>query len=160
MDGLTAVQVRDAAGLTAAELTDRLASAGPRAARWRARRRLMRRIPMKQEVGGTPETWRMGYLLDIILTRDTWMHRSDLAEAVGRPMVLTAEHDGRLVADVVAEWAQRHAHPFRLHLTGVAGGEFHQGDRGEELTMDAVELCRILAERGAGTGLLARPVPF
>ena len=47
------------------------------------------------------ETWRMGYLVDIILTRDTWMHRVDIARATGRPMELTAEHDGRIVADVV-----------------------------------------------------------
>ncbi|MDX1382582.1 MAG: hypothetical protein R3190_03005, partial [Thermoanaerobaculia bacterium] len=45
-------------------------------------------------------------LFDTILTRDTWMHRTDLAEATGRPLELTADHDGRIVADVVAEWAR------------------------------------------------------
>ena len=121
----------------------------------------MRRLPMKQELGdGTTETWRMGYLLDIILTRDTWMHRSDLAEAVGTPMTLTAEHDGRLIADVVAEWARRHGRPFTLHLTGPAGGTYRQGTGAAELTLDAVTFCRILSGRGTGDGLLAQPVPF
>jgi hypothetical protein len=56
----------------------------------------------------------MGYLLDTILTRDPWMHRVDIARATGRDMVLTADHDGRIVADVVAEWARRHGQPFTL----------------------------------------------
>ncbi|HEU4912361.1 MAG TPA: hypothetical protein VFV76_10715 [Actinomycetes bacterium] len=51
------------------------------------------------------EKWTLGYLTDVILTRDTWMHRSDIAAATGRAMTLTAEHDGVLVADIAAEWA-------------------------------------------------------
>lgn len=94
-------------------------------------------------------------LLDVVLTRDTWMHRIDVAAATGRPLELTAAHDGRLVADVVAEWARRHGQPFRLHLGGPAGGDFAHGDAGEELTLDAVEFCRILAGRLPGEGLLA-----
>ncbi len=160
IDGLTAVQVEATAGLTEQELTDRLEAAGPVAARWRARRRLLRRAPMKEEVDGVAETWRMGYLLDVILTRDTWMHRVDLAQATGQPMELTAEHDGRIVADAVAEWARRHGRPFALHLTGPAGSTFTQGAGGEEITMDAVGFCRILSGRGTGDGLLAQKVPF
>src|SRR5204862_6719261 len=109
---------------------------------------------------GTVETWKAGYLYDIVLTRDTWMHRSDLAAATGKPMQLTAEHDGRIVADVVAEWARRHGQPFTLRLTGPAGGDFEQGTSGEEITIDAVEFCRILSKRGTGEGLLATDVPF
>jgi hypothetical protein len=37
-------------------------------------------------------------------------------------MVLTAEHDGRIVTDVVGDWARRHARPFDLTLTGRPGG--------------------------------------
>ncbi|MDQ1423696.1 MAG: hypothetical protein QOD72_1194, partial [Acidimicrobiaceae bacterium] len=65
---------------------------GPRAARWRATRpALFRRMPMKEEVGGQVEIWRMGYLLDVILTRDPWMHRVDVVHATGREMELTLE---------------------------------------------------------------------
>jgi uncharacterized protein (TIGR03083 family) len=160
IDGMTAVQVRERADLTRSQLLDRLAHVGPRAARWRAGRRLMRRIPLKQEVGGVTETWRLGYLLDIVLTRDTWMHRVDIARATGREMVLTAEHDGRLIADVVAEWSRRHGEPFTLQLEGPAGGTFTQGTDGEDITIDAVEYCRILSGRATGTGLLTQEVPF
>ena len=88
-----------------AESLERLAPMAPKAAR--ARRRVpgpLRRIPMKVEVAKVMETWRLGYLLDTIFTRDTWIHRVDIARATGRDLLLTPEHDGRLVADVVAEW--------------------------------------------------------
>jgi uncharacterized protein (TIGR03083 family) len=160
IDGLTAVQVDATAGLSTGELVERLEAAGPAAARWRARRRLLRLAPMKEEVDGVQETWKMGYLLDVILTRDTWMHRADLAQATGSPMQLTADHDGRVIADAVAEWARRHGQPFTLHLTGPAGGSFAQGRGGEERTLDAVDFCRILSGRGSGEGLLAQQVPF
>ncbi len=161
--GLTAVQVERTAHLGRDELIERLERAGAAAARWRSRRRLMRPMPMKQKLSdGTTETWRFGYLIDVILTRDTWMHRSDLAEATGRPMTLTAGHDGRIVADVVAEWARRHGRPFTLRLTGPAGGEFVTGEGGEEITLDAVEFCRILADRDPtrAARLLRQAVPF
>jgi hypothetical protein len=115
---------------------------------------------MSEEVGGQPEKWKLGYLFDVILNRDTWMHRVDLSRATGRPLDLTAEHDGRIVADVVAEWAQRHGRPFTLVLDGPAGGIFAQGEGGDDLHVDAVEFCRILSERAPGEGLLAQVVPF
>ena len=115
---------------------------------------------MKEEVGGEQETWRMGYLFDVILTRDPWMHRVDVAHATGRQMQLTPEHDGRIVADVVAEWARRHDTPFTLTLTGPAGGTYVAGDNGEHITIDAIEFCRTLSGRATGTGLLTHEVPF
>lgn len=162
VDGLTAHQVARTAGLTTSELIGRLRAAGPLNARWRARRRVLRIAPMKQEVpGNEPETWKMGYLLDIILTRDTWMHRSDLAAATGTPMELTADHDHRIVSDAVAEWASRHGKPFTLELSGPAGGSFVHGVGGEHIVMDAVEFCCTISGRPAATdGLLAVQVPF
>ncbi|WP_433351834.1 maleylpyruvate isomerase family mycothiol-dependent enzyme [Microtetraspora malaysiensis] len=165
IDGMTEVQVAERADLSTSRLVERLVATAPRAAR--ARRRLpapLRRLPFKQDVAGVTETWALGYLYDIIYTRDTWMHRVDIARATGRPPgALTPDHDGRIVADVVAEWARRHGRPFRLHLHGPAGGVFIGGDGdgdGEEITLDAVEFCRILSGRGEGTGLLTQPVPF
>ena len=163
VDGLTAQQVQLNAGLSTEELVARIRVAASTNPRWRAKRRFMRAAPMKEEVPGNggPETWKMGYLFDIILTRDPWMHRSDLAVATGTPMVLTAEHDGRIVADAVADWAGRHGKPFVLELTGPAGGTFVSGTGGEHLTLDAVEWCRIVSGRPAATeGLLAVQVPF
>jgi uncharacterized protein (TIGR03083 family) len=161
IDTLTANQVADHAGLSTSELIDKVDQVGPRAARWRATRPgLFRRMPMKEEVGGETETWRMGYMLDVILTRDPWMHRVDVARATGRDLELTPDHDGRIVADVVAEWARRHGKSFALTLTGPAGGTYISGEEGERITIDAIEFCRTLSGRATGTGLLTQEVPF
>lgn len=161
VDGMTSTQVLDCAELSIDELIAKVDEVGPRAAKWRAKvPALFRKMPMKEEVGGQTETWRMAYLLDVILTRDPWMHRVDIARATGSEMVLTPEHDGRIIADVVAEWARRHGQPFRLTLTGPAGGEFVAGLDGELITIDAVEFCRIISGRADGTGLLTQEVPF
>lgn len=162
IDGMTEVQVRDRADLSRDQLLSRLAQVGPRAARARGRvPGLLRRMPMKQDMpDGTKETWAMAYLLDVILTRDTWMHRIDISRATGRPLTLTPDHDGRIVADVVAEWGRRHGQPFVLHLDGPAGGEYTSGTSGEEITIDAIEFCRTLSGRATGAGLLTREVTF
>jgi len=161
IDSMTALQVAETSGLSNDALIADAATTGPRAARWRTKSHpAFRMVPLQQAVGGETETWRMGYLLDIVLTRDPWMHRVDISRATGRPLVLTAEHDGRIVADVVAEWARRHGRPFRLELTGPAGGTFIKADGGEEITLDAVEFCRILSGRAEGAGLLTQEVPF
>lgn len=159
IDALTRRQVHRNARLSDAELLAELDALGPKQARWRAGRRLMRRMKLNQPHEGTVERWTIGYLVDIILTRDTFMHRIDLHRATGRPIELTAEHDGAIVADVVREWATRHGQPFSLHLTGPAGGTFRSGT-GERIELDAVEFCRILSGRSDGPGLLAQKTPF
>jgi uncharacterized protein (TIGR03083 family) len=161
VDGLTEIQVGRNAGASTAQLIAELRALAPRNARWRASRRLMRKITMKVDMrDGTKEPWKLGYLVDTILTRDTWMHRADIAEATGKPMLLSAEHDGRIVADVVAEWARRHGQSYSLRLTGPAGGTFTNGDGGEAIEIDAVQFCRILSGRGEASGLLNQEVPF
>jgi hypothetical protein len=117
-------------------------------------------MPEPQPVGGRDEAWTIGYLIDVILTRDPWMHRGDIARATGAMHVLTADHDGVLVADVVSEWAARHGQPFTLRLTGPAGGFWTSGEGGPLIETDAVEFCRLLSGRGHGGDLLAIKVPF
>jgi uncharacterized protein (TIGR03083 family) len=163
VDAMTAYQVEKRRGLTPAEIIDRYAQALPRAVRGRGRRStLIGRLTMpdKQKLNGVEESWTFGYLFETILTRDTWMHRIDTAQATGRPLVLTPEHDGALVADVVAEWAARHGAPFTLHLTGPAGGRWSSGTGGEELSLDAVLFARTLSGRVPGSGLLSVQMPF
>ena len=79
-------------------------------------------IPIPQRAGDAEEKWAVGYNTDVILTRDTWMHRIDIARATGAPLRLSAGHDGVIVADVVGEWAGRHGQPCTLTLTGPADG--------------------------------------
>jgi len=160
IDEMTALQVRDHADMSPEATTRRLRELAPLAIR--GRRRVPAAIRVIPFTPGPPfeGSWKLGYLLGPIMTRDAWMHRVDLTRAIGTDMVLTPAHDGRIVADVAAEWARRHGQPVTLVLEGPAGGSFAQGDGGGELRLDAVEFCRTVAGRVAGTGLLSQEVPF
>jgi uncharacterized protein (TIGR03083 family) len=162
VDEMTAQQVGAHASLDTAELVERLEQVGPAAARWRTSPPPpVRRLRIPETVGGEPERWPMSYLLEVILTRDPWMHRVDIARATGREMFLTADHDGRIVADVVAEWARRHGQPFTLTLTGPIGATYVAGDGSwEHLTIDTLDFCRTISGRAPGSGLLTQEVPF
>lgn len=102
----------------------------------------------------------VGQFAGVILLRDCWMHRFDLCRATGQNPALTTGHDGRIVADVVRDWARGHGQPFTLTLSGLAGGTYHSADVGPLIELDATEYCRILSGRGTGTGLLAHRVLF
>jgi uncharacterized protein (TIGR03083 family) len=161
---LSAVQVDERAELEPAQLVERFADITPRTVRGRTRTpAAMRRVKMKVD-GPVFEKWSLGYLIDTIYLRDLWMHRVDACRATGRSMELTTEHDGRIVNDVVAEWARRHGQPFQVVLTGPAGGTFMTSDDSTQepaaIEMDAVDFCRTLAGRAEGTGLLTTIVPF
>ncbi|MBO0773631.1 MAG: hypothetical protein J2P35_19415, partial [Actinobacteria bacterium] len=126
--------------------------------------RLVRQVRLREQpiddTGASTEDWALGFLTDVILTRDPWLHRSDIAAATGHALTLTADHDGILVADAAAEWAQRHGQPCALVLTGPAGGRWEWGAGGPGYELDAIEFCRVVSGRGAGDGLLATRVPF
>lgn len=174
--GLSTVQVRERLEVSSAELVERLATVAPVTVRKRTRMpAVMRRMPMRVD-GPVIETWRLGYLVDTIYLRDLWMHRVDATRATGQELVLSPDHDGRIVADVVAEWARRHGQPFTLTLTGGAGGTYTSAGAAKAPTaspttddsstsadlieMDAVEFCRVLAGRADAAGLLTTVVPF
>jgi hypothetical protein len=74
--------------------------------------------------------------------------------------VVTADHDGLLVRDLVDEWATLHDEPFDLTLTGAAGLRRARGEGGPRLELDAIEFARTAAGRTSATGVLAVPVPF
>lgn len=157
IDALTALQVEKNAALTSAEIASEVRRLAPRAVRGRRRPpAFIRNRVMKEETDGW---WTFGYMYDVILTRDPFMHRIDLTRATGMPMLATAEHEGVLVDDVVREWAQRHGSPYTLELSGPAGGRWDEGD-GEHLAMDAFEFCRAVSGRAPATGLLTMQVPF
>jgi len=84
VDALTALQVEERQHVGPDELRAELSRFGARGLRRRRRipaflRR--RRLPGTEVVNGAPESWSLGYLTDVILTRDPWMHRLDLARA-------------------------------------------------------------------------------
>jgi mycothiol maleylpyruvate isomerase-like protein len=160
LDALTDTQVRSNAALSTTELLAVSRQLAPvAAARRTGTTEEQRAIPYPVSLPGEGD-WTLGYLLDCILTRDAWMHRLDIARALDRPVHLTAEHDGAIVADVVAEWARRHGQPFELELTGPAGGVFAVGEGGTSLQYDATEFCWILSGRASAPGLMSTHVPF
>jgi hypothetical protein len=161
---LSAVQVRERIDLSPIQIIERFADIAPKTVRGRNRIPALVRNHASLAVDGpVHETWRFGYLIDTIYLRDLWMHRVDLSRALNRPLELSTDHDGRIVADVVAEWARRHGKSFALELSGPAGGTYaHDSDLlgAEHLSLDAIEFCRTLSGRAPATGLLTTVVPF
>lgn len=163
-DAMTQIQIDRTRSLTEDQLVGECSALVSPATRGRRRTPavLRRAVKIPVSMGTIDETWRLGYLVDTILTRDAWLHRVDLCRALGRPIELSADHDGVIIADVVGEWAARHGRPFVLTLTGPAGGTFSVGapDEPGTLQLDAVEFCRIVSGRAPGDGLLRTEVPF
>ena len=158
VDGINDVQIADRAHLTPGEILERLDAAAPRFRRFRARMP----APMRAiRVPNPPYGWlRLGHLMDVVYTRDRWLHSVDICRATGRPVEVDDDHDRRIVADVVAEWAAIHGQPYRLVLDGPSGGVFERGDGGEQHHLDAVEFCRTVSGRERRTGLLGTGVVF
>jgi uncharacterized protein (TIGR03083 family) len=158
--GMNEVQVEEREHLHSDELVSGWSEMWPKALKGRRRfPPFLRWMPLdfgpvigKQPIGS--------YLMDRCYTRDTWMHRIDICRAVGLEPVLTPEHDGRIIEDMVAEWTRLYGLSVTVHLEGPAGGTFVGGEGGEELTIDAVEWIWILSGRGTGTGLLEKELPL
>ena len=172
LDATNDLQVLEHRGLEPDELVAELVQVFPGSVRTRARRpRIMNRINIPVDAGGStadgmPRRLSLGELFRVVYTRDVWLHRVDIARALGREPAMDPVVDGRLIADVVKEWADRHGEPFDLHLTGPAGGRFRRPGPGPTIEQDAVEFCWLLSGRGTpdtddpGASLLAYRVFF
>jgi uncharacterized protein (TIGR03083 family) len=159
VDGLNELQIRERNELSKEELVAQIGTVGPRAVKGRWGTPAPARyipLPFGPPIGWAP----LKYLLDVGFTRDVWAHRIDIHAAIGRPMPLTADHDGRLVADIVGEWADIHGQAFELVLDGPAGGKYTQGVGGERVEIDALDFIRTLSGRLPGTGILSYPLPL
>jgi uncharacterized protein (TIGR03083 family) len=164
IDGVNEAQLRARMTWTGEQLPLRWQTASSAALATRRRMpppiRAIPLIPLGSSLG-TDLGWKpLGYLLDMGFTRDVWMHRVDIARAIGRPPSLTAEHDGRIVADVVAEWTRLHTDPFTLQLHGPAGGYYSARGGAAPVNLDAVEFVRILSGRETGDGVLLHKLPL
>lgn len=158
VDGVNEFQVEKRRRLTPVELLDRLADIADKAIRGRVRTpRLIRKLKLTDPTGGKMT---MGHLVDVIYTRDEWLHRNDIAEATGRPFTVTSAHDGRIVEDVVREWAGKRDSPVVLNLTGSAGGCFEIGKDGEHISLDAVKFCKMLSGRIMGKTPVKERIAF
>jgi uncharacterized protein (TIGR03083 family) len=151
IDGITEHQVASRAHVPPTQLTTDLGSALTRATKARGkwpqtstRLGMMIEVPRPSEI--VKERWTFAYMSQV-MTRDLWMHRVDLDTAGVRLLELTPEHDGRILTDVVTDWARRHGGPFDLTLTGPAGGHWRVPGDGPTVEQDAVQFCQGLFGR-------------
>lgn len=157
VDAVNDVQVRERAALTTAELRQDLAHTAVRSVR--ARRRTPRWV-RGLKFGFPPPVGKasIGFLNDVVYTRDAWMHRVDLCRATGRPLELTADHDALIVADAAQSWVDTTG-AAGITLTGPVGGTIGEPTPAD-LTVDAVEFARALSGRGVMPGVGADLVLF
>ena len=166
MDAYNALQIADHADLTPEQRTAAIRQVAPKSVAFRMRFAPMMSLinaPVDQTgstASGMPKRENGGHLVEVVITRDVWLHTIDISRAVGRELDVSAPVNARIIEDVVAEWAGRHGQPFELQLTGAAGGHFTQGAGGERVKMDAVEFARTLSGREPADGLLATRVLF
>jgi uncharacterized protein (TIGR03083 family) len=159
VDRINEVQLADRQHAAPAALLAELEDTAPRSIRTRRRLpALLRRAPVPTDTPGLGRTT-LGHLNDTIYTRDVWMHRVDISRATGHELVLTAAHDGRLVADAARAWLGDPGSPSGLVLTGPAGGSFGVPTDSTP-TVDAVEFCRALSGRTELDSVRADVVPF
>lgn len=162
VDGVNKCQIADRAHLSPAEVIEELRVTAPKAIRTRQRLPwLLRavRVPFGPPLGFAP----IGYLTDTIYTRDEWMHRFDICAATGKPMIMTPEHDGRILALVVADLNGRLdtsvTRPVDLNLRGEAVGWYRLGGAGEPgcaIHMDVGDFALKTSERIDAEEALAR----
>jgi len=140
LDAHNALQVAEYGTLTPAELTRTLATLGVNAVR--SRRRTPGLVRRQSALRYFPEEPliepRLGYVIDVLSNRDTWMHRVEIARATGRAF-LAGEHDKAVVAQVVLDLALEWAGPaIELELSGALGGTWGLG-RGKPIATVRVE---------------------
>lgn len=152
LDAANERQILDHVGLTPQQRVELLRGLAPAAVAGRMRLpRFLRRVRVPLDAGGStapgmPDRLSLGHLMDVVYTRDVWLHTVDIARATGRAHE-PDEVDHRIVEDVVAEWAGRHGQPFVLVLEGTRAVRFRQGEGGGHLRLDAIEFCRLLSGR-------------
>lgn len=118
--------------------------------------RLMRWVPVP--VGGLPPRADVAYLVDVVLARDAWLHRYDIARATGGsvdPDPSTTEVVAQVIRDLARAWR---GPDVVLDLTGPEGGTWLLGMNTEApvATLPAVEFLRHLSGRVVAVDLLAR----
>jgi uncharacterized protein (TIGR03083 family) len=159
-DGMNELQVRERASSTIQQLISEWNTVSAKALKSRTTMPRpiagLKQLKLPEPVGRQP----LSYLFDIGFTRDVWAHRIDIAHAIGVEPDHDAVHDGRIVADIVAEWTTTHGEPFTLVLDGPSGGTFVHRTGSEEIHISVVDFVRTLAERITATGVLRHTLPL
>jgi uncharacterized protein (TIGR03083 family) len=160
-DALNALQLAERTHKSPEELAAEVRRTGPVAARkWSYQFQFAKLLAMPHAIAGTLS---LRYLMWVIHSRDTWMHRLDICRATGRPFAHTPDHDRRIVAlimrDVALQLArQRDNTCLIFELTGHAGGVWKVG-HGEPactIRMDALDFSIFASGRFTPEQALAR----
>ncbi|WBQ07058.1 maleylpyruvate isomerase family mycothiol-dependent enzyme [Kribbella sp. CA-293567] len=152
LDAHMLIQADDHRGTPYAELRTRFDKVWSKATRTISRNpALLRRLQIKVE--GVPgfEQLELGYIQDILLARDLWMHRDDVCQALGRDFD-AGPYAGEVVAQVMLDlvdgpfWPGT---PVVLILTGQGGGSYRlgQGEPIATVSTDAVGYLRTVSGR-------------
>lgn len=149
VDHMCVSQIASRASMTGPELAADLRRwVADAPARLEAVPAVVRRARLPARAGG-PAGARMDWFFDVVNTRDVWLHRVDLARALGTERPLTvAEPEAvrQVIRDLDTDWT---GPPVDLTLTGPGGGTWRLGD-GEPIahvTEDAVAYLRLLSGR-------------
>ncbi|WP_344220548.1 maleylpyruvate isomerase family mycothiol-dependent enzyme [Kribbella sancticallisti] len=152
LDAHMRIQADDHRGTPPAVLRERFDKLWARADRTIARNpRFIRNFTVKIE--GVPgfEEIDLGYVQDILLARDLWMHRDDVCQALGRdfdPGPYAEEVIAQVMLDVV-DGPFWQGTPVVLVLTGRGGGTYRlgEGDPIATVRIDAMAFMRTLSGR-------------
>ncbi|MEV0023096.1 maleylpyruvate isomerase family mycothiol-dependent enzyme [Streptomyces atroolivaceus] len=155
LDGHNEVQIDDRKAVPGRELIGALAHFAPQGliALRRTPTAVSRRIRpswLYPEAKALPDD-SMDYLGNVIVARDTWMHRVDLSDATGAELVLDG-HDREIMDQVVLDLALAWTGPAaEIDLHGPAGGRRLLGIGTPAVTLhaDAVDFARHLSGRPA-----------
>jgi uncharacterized protein (TIGR03083 family) len=149
LDAMTQYQVDERAEAAPATLIAELRADGPAAIT--TRRGLPHGLRSLQLPIGIGIKVPLQFFVDVILPRDMWMHRMEIALATDRPIVRMAEHEGRLTALVMRDLARRLPgdRPVDYRLTGPDGGSFRfwHGGPAATLAMDTVDFHLLASGR-------------
>jgi len=155
VDVLNEEQLADRTGRPYGELLAELTELAIHAPKARMRTPwFIRRRPLPIEAGG-PAGDTLAYLLDVIYTRDIWMHRIDIARATGCELVRSEVEDAvveQVMRDLDRTWTDD---PVRIELTGRVSGTWSIGGASPttRIALDAVAACRLWSGRSDETGL-------
>ncbi|MFE4452612.1 maleylpyruvate isomerase family mycothiol-dependent enzyme [Streptomyces sp. NPDC056796] len=178
LDGHNEAQIEDRKAVPGRELIGALAHFAPQGLIALRRtpapvRRRVRLSLLYPEARDLPDD-SMDYLGNVLVVRDTWMHRVDLSDATGGGLALDG-HDAEIVGQVVLDLALAWTGPaVEVDLHGPAGGRHLLGIGTPAATLhaDAVDFARHLSGRpargrldlegdpGAGAALTAARVVF
>ncbi|MFJ8862080.1 maleylpyruvate isomerase family mycothiol-dependent enzyme [Streptomyces sp. NPDC102451] len=159
LDGHNESQIEDRKAVPGRELIGALAHFAPQGLIALRRmpapaRRRVRLSLLYPEAKALPDD-SMDYLGNVLVARDTWMHRVDLCDAIGGELILDG-HDREIVDQVVLDLALAWTGPaVELDLSGPAGGRrlLGIGTPAATLHADAVDFARHVSGRPVRGGL-------